>query len=98
MRKEIVEFAKTIRAETSLDELSSVCKNTEELCYVLDSLKRASFEKKETVLPLRLRVQAKKAFHGVAVDKITTKDVQIKLSVGYHTAVVIKDWLQRDKL
>ena len=98
MRKEIVEFVKNMRAETSLDELSSVCKNTEELCYVLDSLKRASFEKKETVLPFRLRVRVKKAFHGVAVDKITTKDVQIKLSVGYHTAVAIKDWLQKDKL
>ena len=98
MRKEVAEFAKTIRADTTLDELSAVCKNTEELCYILDSLKRANFEKKEVVLPFRLRVRVKKAFHGVAVDRITTKDVQIKLSVGYHTAVAIKDWLQKDKL
>ncbi len=98
MRKEVVDFVKNMRAETSLDELSSVCKNTEELHYVLDSLKRANFEKKEVVLPLRLRVQAKKTFHGVAADKIATKDVQIKLLVGYHTAIAIKDWLQKDKL
>ena len=34
MRKEIVEFTKNMRAETTLDEIQAVCRTTEELDYI----------------------------------------------------------------
>ena len=98
MRKEIVEFVKHMRAETTLGEIQGICKGDAELCYVLDNLEKITIKKKAVMLPLRLRMQAKKAFSNDAMDggtDITTQAIQIKLGIGYHTALAVKAWLQR---
>lgn len=97
MRKEIVEFTKNMRAETTLDEIQAVCKTGEEIRYVLDSLEDVEFETKAVVLPLRLRMRAKKEFQNVPTEKITTQAVQIKLSIGYHTARSVQEWLKKTR-
>ena len=33
------------------------------------------------------------AFAFMQIEKITTKEVQIRLQVGYHLALKIKEWL-----
>lgn len=95
MRKEIVEFVKNMGADTSLDEVQTICRNTEELQYVLNALEKMELEKRAVILPLCLRKQAKKAFENVPTEEITTQTVQIELGVGYHTALAVKAWLKR---
>lgn len=97
MRKEVVEFAKTIHADTTLDEMQNICRNTEELQYVLNALEKLELEKRAVILPLRLRKQAKKAFENVPTEEITTQTVQIKLLVGYHTAYSVQEWLKKTR-
>ena len=97
MRKEIVEFTKNMRAETTLDEIQAVCRNTEELTYVFEHCKgfEKTHEKKE--LPLSLRLKAKRAFQDTPVWEITTLLVQKKLRIGYSKACAVKDWLIKAK-
>lgn len=97
MRKEIVEFVKNMRAETTLDEIQAACRSTEELNYVFERCNgfENAAEKKE--LPLSLRLKAKRTFKDTSVWEITTLLVQKKLQVGYGKACAIKDWLIKSK-
>lgn len=97
MRKEIVEFTKNMRAETTLDEIQAICRNTEELDYIFEHCK--GFEKKVEAkeLPLSLRLRARLAFKDTPTWEITTLLVQKKLQIGYGKAYAIKDWLIKSK-
>ena len=97
MRKEIVEFTKNMRAETTLDEIQAVCRNTEELTYVFENCKgfEKALEQKE--LPLSLHLKAKRVFQDTPVWEITTLLVQKKLQIGYSKACAIKEWLIKAK-
>ena len=97
MRKEIVEFVKNMRAETTLDEIQAVCRNTEEVNYVFEHCKgfEKALEQKE--LPLSLRLKAKRAFKDTPVWEITTLLVQKKLQIAYSKACAIKEWLIKSK-
>ena len=97
MRKEIVEFVKNMRAETTLDEIQAVCRNTKELNYVFEHCKGWEGNATPKELPLSLRLKAKRSFKDTPVWEITTLLVQKKLQVGYSNACAIKDWLIKSK-
>lgn len=97
MRKEIVEFSKNMRAETTLDEIQAVCRNTEELNYVFEHSKGLEGNATQKELPLSLRLKARLAFKDTPVWEITTLLVQKKLLLGYSKACAIKDWLTKSK-
>ncbi len=42
MRKEVIEYAKTVTENTSLDEVVKVAENLEEIEYLLKSLEKKS--------------------------------------------------------
>ena len=52
--------------------------------------KRALFLKS---YQLSKKKKALDAFAFMPIEKITTKEVQIRLQVGYHLALKIKEWL-----
>ena len=47
----------------------------------------------EEKLSLAWKKKALDAFAFMPIEKITTMKIQIKLQVGYHLALKIKDWL-----
>ena len=97
MRKEIVEFVKNMRAETTLDEIQAICRNTKELSYVFEHCKVLEGNVTPKELPLSLRLKAKRMFKDTSVWEITTLLVQKKLQIGYSKACAIKDWLIKAK-
>ena len=46
-------------------------------------------------LSLAWKKKALDAFAFIPIEKITTMKIQVKLQVGYHLALKIKDWLFR---
>ena len=47
----------------------------------------------EEKLSLAWKKKALDAFAFMPIERITTMKIQIKLQVGYHLALKIKDWL-----
>ena len=47
----------------------------------------------EEKLPLAWKKKALDAFAFMPIEKIITMKIQVKLQVGYHLALQIKDWL-----
>ena len=97
MRKEIVEFVKNMRAETTLDEMQAVCRTTEELDYIFEHCNGLRENATPKELPLSLRLKARLAFKDMPTWEITTLLVQKKLQIGYSKACAIKDWLTKSK-
>ena len=97
MRKEIVEFTKNMRAETTLDEIQAVCRSTEELDYIFGHCKGFAENIEVKELPLSLRLRARLAFKDTHTWEITTLLVQKKLLLGYSKACALKDWLMKSK-
>ena len=52
---------------------------------------------REEKLSLVWKKKALDAFAFMPIEKITTMKIQIKLQVGYHLALKIKDWLVQIK-
>ena len=52
---------------------------------------------REEKLSLTWKKKALDAFAFMPIEKITTMKIQIKLQVGYHLALKIKDWLAQIK-
>ena len=52
---------------------------------------------REEKLSLAWKKKALDAFAFMPIEKITTMKIQIKLQVGYHLALKIKDWLLKVK-
>lgn len=48
---------------------------------------------REEKLSIEWKKEALDAFAFMPIGKITTMKIQIKLQVGYHLALKIKDWL-----
>ncbi len=97
MRKEIVEFVKNMRAETTLDEIQAVCRTTEEFNYIFEHCKGLEGKVEAKELPLSLRLRARLAFKDAPAWEITTLLVQKKLQIGYSKACAVKDWLIKSK-
>ncbi len=97
MRKEIVEFTKNMRAETTLDEMQAVCRSTAELDYIFEHCKGFAKNVQAKELPLSLRIRARLAFQDTPAREISTLLVQKKLSLGYGKACAVKDWIMKSK-
>ena len=97
MRKEIVEFVKNMRAETTLDEIQAVCRGTEEVNYVFEHCQGFENAAGKKELPLSLRIRARLAFKDTPTWEMTTLLVHKKLQVGYGKACAIKEWLIKSK-
>ena len=97
MREKFLEFLARVNQNTTLDELQRHCQTQDELDW---ALKIAQMDEKseQEEISIDWKKKALKAFDGVPPWKITTQAVQIKLSVGYHLACVMKDWLARINL
>jgi hypothetical protein len=52
---------------------------------------------REEQLSLVWKMKALDAFAFMPIERITTMKIQIKLQVGYHLALKIKDWLVQIK-
>ena len=52
---------------------------------------------REEKLSLVRKKKALDAFAFTPIEKVTTMKIQIKLQVGYHLALKIKDWLFKVK-
>ena len=50
---------------------------------------------REEKLSLAWKKKALDAFAFTPIEKITTMKIQVKLQVGYHLALKIKNWLFR---
>ena len=48
---------------------------------------------REEQISLVWKKKALDAFAFMPIEEITTKEVQIRLQVGYHLALKIKEWL-----
>ena len=51
----------------------------------------------EEKLSLAWKMRALDTFAFIPIERITTIKIQIKLQVGYHLALKIKDWLVQVK-
>ena len=104
MRKELVEYAKTVYMDTPLDEIQKHVQDMDEFRYVFnEAIKRG--RKTPEVFPLNKEIEvsesllslAREKFNGVDLDKLKTSTVQKQLKVGYSVACKIKDLLKNQK-
>lgn len=98
MRKKVKEFAATMTAETTLDEVSAVCKTPEEIRYVLGQGEKLLEKAPRKKLSISLRVRALQAFQDTPAVDITTLLVQQRLAIPYGSAVSVKRWLTERRL
>jgi hypothetical protein len=94
MREEFENFLKAVNKGTTLDELAQHCQTDEELQLALNKAGEMPYVSGE--LSDAWKEKAMLAFKNVAISDIHTKAVQIKLNVGYHLAIQIKEWLLKE--
>ena len=95
MREEFENFLQTVNQGTRLDELAQHCQTDEELALVLKKAGGRPCVSEE--LSDEWKEKAMLEFKGVSTVGISTKAVQIKLNVGYHLAVQIKELLLKER-
>lgn len=95
MREEFLEFLARVNQKTTLDELAQYCQTDEELSLALKKAEETPCEREE--LSDEWKEKAMLAFKNVVISDIHTKAIQIKLKVGYHLAIQIKNWLLQER-
>ena len=99
MREEFLRFLDSVTAETKLEEVKEHCQTQEALDMVFQKLGeglKASANPPEE-LSAEWKKKALDAFADMPAEKITTKEIQIRLQVSYHLALMIKEWLLKEK-
>ena len=96
MREEFESFLQTVHKGTTLDELAENCQTEQELELALKKAGEAPCEKREE-LSDAWKEKAWSVFKDVPTEGINTKAIQIKLKVGCHLALKIKDWLLAER-
>lgn len=104
MRKELVEYAKTVYMDTPLDEIREHVRDMDEFRYVFNEAQKNGRKNsevfpfnKEVVVPDELMELARKKFKDVDLDTLKTSTVQKELQVGYSVAWRIKEMLKNEK-
>ena len=106
MRKELVEYAKTVYMDTPLDEIKNHVESMDELRYVFSIAQKNGRKNpevfpfnndKEVVVTEEIMEKAKEKFKGVDLDTLKTSTVQKELNVGYSVAWRVKDLLKNEK-
>ena len=106
MRKELVEYAKTVYLDTPLDEIGEHVRDMDEFKYVFNEAQKNGRKTpgvfpfnndKEVVISEEIMDKAREKFKGVNLDTLKTSTVQKELWVGYSVAWRIKEMLKNEK-
>lgn len=104
MRKELVEYAKTVYLDTPLDEIREHVRDMDEFRYVFNMAKKNGRRKPEVfhfnneiVVPDEIIVLAREKFKDVDLDTLKASTVQKELKCGYSVAWRVKDLLKKEK-
>lgn len=104
MRKELVEYAKTVYMDTPLDEIQKHVRNLDEFKYVFNMAQKNSRKNpevfpfnKEVIVSDELLKVARERFKDANLDTLKTSTVQKELQVDYSKACRIKDLLKNEK-
>ena len=104
MRKELIEYAKTVYMDTPLDEIQKHVQDMDEFRYVF-SMAQKNGRKQPEVFPFNKEVivqdeilkMAREKFKGVDLDTLKTSTVQKELKCGYSVAWRVKELLKNEK-
>ena len=104
MRKELVEYAKTVYMDTPLDEIQKHVQDMDEFRYVFNMAQKNGCKDPEVfpfineiIVSDELLNDAREKFKGANLDTLKTLTVQKELQVGYSRACRIKDLLKNQK-
>jgi hypothetical protein len=106
MRKELIEYAKTVYMDTPLDEIQKHVKDMDEFRYVFSMAQKNGRKTpetfpfnndKEVVISEEIKTFAREKFNGVDLDTLKTSTVQKELKCGYSVAWRVKDLLKKEK-
>ena len=106
MRKELIEYAKTVYLDTPLDEIREHVENMDELRYVFSMAQKNGRKNpevfpfnndKEVIISDELIAKAREKFRGVDLDTLKTSTVQKELQCSYSIAWRVKDLLKNEK-
>ena len=106
MRKELVEYAKTVYMDTPLDEIQKHVQDMDEFRYVFSMAQKNGSKNpevfpfnsdRETRIPEELMSLAREKFKCIDLDTLKTSMVQKELQVGYSVAWRVKNLLKNEK-
>ena len=104
MRKELVEYAKTVYMDTPLDEIREHVRDMDEFRYVFNMAQKNGRKNpevfpfnKEVIVSDEILKVARERFKDANFDTLKTSTVQKELQVGYSMACRIKDLLKNEK-
>lgn len=106
MRKELVEYAKTVYLDTPLDEIREHVENMDEFRYVFNMAQKNGRKtqevfpfnnNKEVVVSEEIMDKAREKFRGVDLDTLKTSTVQKELRCTYSIACRITNLLKNEK-
>lgn len=103
MRKELIEYAKTVYMDTPLEEIQKHVRDMDEFRYVFNMAQKNGRKTPEVfpfnsneqvIISEELKMLAKEKFKGVNLDTLKISTVQRELSIGYSKAWRIKEYLK----
>ena len=104
MRKELVEYAKTVYMDTPQDEIQKHVRDMDEFRYVFNMAQKNGRKQPEVfpfnneiIVSAELLKDAREKFKDANLDTLKTSTVQKELQVGYSKACIIKDLLKNEK-
>ena len=106
MRKELVEYAKTVYMDTPLDEIQKHVQDMDEFRYVFNMAQKNGRKTpevfpfnndKEVVITEDIMQKARETFKDVDLDTLKTSTVQKELRCAYSVAWRVKDLLKNQK-
>lgn len=106
MRKELIEYAKTVYMDTPLDEIREHVENMDEFRYVFSMAQKNGRKNpevfpfnndKEVIISDEFIAKAREKFRGVDLDTLKISTVQKELQCSYSIAWRVKDLLKNEK-
>ncbi len=104
MRKELIEYAKTVYLDTPLDEIREHVENMDEFRYVFNMAQKNGRKNpevfpfnKEVIVSDEILKVARERFKGANLDTLKTSTVQKELRCTYSIAWRVKDLLKNEK-
>lgn len=106
MRKELIEYAKTVYLDTPLDEIREHVEDMDEFRYVFSMAQKNGRKNpevfpfnndKEVVISEEIKALAKEKFRGADLETLKTSTVQKELKCSYPVAWRVKDLLKNEK-
>lgn len=104
MRKELIEYAKTVYMDTPLDEIQKHVRDMDEFRYVFNMAQKNGRKNPEVfpfnneiIVPDEILKVARERFKDVDLDKLKTSTVQKELKCSYSVAWRVKELLKNEK-